>query len=123
MKTTDLSEIYCITVHGDSYYMNRIKRESYRIIKDEMHSYKGLFGSWDGDNVGTEKEIDEKMMSIAQEMEDDSFDYGDVQTEDNLIYYQKENVQELINDWCDDEDDRQTMLEMLGLKSYQSGIN
>jgi len=103
--------------------MNRIKRESYRIIKDEMHSYKGLFGSWDGDNVGTEKEIDEKMMSIAQEMEDDSFDYGDVQTEDNLIYYQKENVQELINDWCDDEDDRQTMLEMLGLKSYQSGIN
>ena len=120
MKT--YNEIFAIIVKGDSYYSKRIKRQSYRILKDEMHNVVGLFGNWDGDNVGTDEEIDDKMEAINNELNFDypecDFERGDVQIEDDLVFYEKVSVQDLIDDYCDGEDDeyKDTLLEMLNLK-------
>jgi len=120
---TNFNETFAIIVKGDSYYSNRIKRQSYRILKDEMHNVVGLFGNWDGDNVGTEDEIDNKMEALYEELGGSEFccseyEKGDVQIEDDLVYYEKVSVQDLIDDYCDGDDDdyKDTLLEMLNLK-------
>ena len=43
---------------------------------------------------------------------------GNVQIEDDLVYYEKVSVQDLIDDYCDGDDDdyKDTLLEMLNLK-------
>lgn len=118
---TNFNETFTIIVKGDSYYSTRIKRQAYRILNDEMHNVVGLFGNWDGDNVGTEEEIDDKMEAINNEINWDfpecDFERGDPQVEDDGIYYEKVSVQDLIDDYCDDEEDeyKNTLLEMLGL--------
>lgn len=122
MGTTNLNlaEIFTIIVRGDSYYRARIQRDSHRIIKEEMHDVVGLFGNWEGDNVGTEDEIDDKMESINNEVNYDfpecDFERGDVQVEDDGIYYNKVSVADLIDSYSDSDDYAETLLEMLRLK-------
>ena len=120
MKNLDLTQIFCITVHGDSYYKNRLKRLMYRQLFDEMHNVKGLFGNWDGDNVETEEEIDNKMESIYEELGGREFcccDYerGDVQIEDDLIYFEKQSVQELVDEYAENEEQKEVLLQCLNL--------
>lgn len=114
------SETFAITVSGDSYYEKKIKRDSYYIFNYDMHDVRGLFGFVYGDNVGTEEEIDDRMEELNNEINDDfcdsDYERGDVQVEDNLVFYQKTSVKDLLEDHCNnDNSEKVMMLHALGI--------
>ena len=115
----NLNEVFAIIVKGDSYYKNRIKQQSYETLSYKMHNVVGLFGNFEGDNVGTEKEIDDKMQAIHNEVNSENecstYKYGDTQIEDDSVYYKKVSVQSIIDDTCNSDEDKETLLKALRL--------
>lgn len=114
-KKANFEGTFAIIVRGDSYYEKRIRRQSYAIIQDEMHDVVGLFGNWEGDNVASEQEIDKVMNTIQSETEDPSFESGDVQIEDNLVFYKKISINDLLEKYSDDDEDEEILLDYLNL--------
>ncbi len=110
------NEMFTIIVRGDSYYERRIRSQSHAIIKDEMHDVVGLFGNYGGDIVHNEEKINDAMERIQYEAEDPSFKRGDSQIEDNLIFYEKVSVIDLVDAMCDNEDEKESLLDTLNIK-------
>jgi len=115
----NLSKVFTVIVKGDSYCKNRIQQQSYAMLSDKMHNVVGLFGNFDGDNVGTEAEIDNKMQAINYEINSDNegsaYEHGDTQIEDDSVYYKKVSVQSLINDNCTTKKEKKALLKTLRL--------
>lgn len=114
-KMKNYEEIFTIIVRGDSYYSNRINQLTWAKLKDEMHDNVGLFGNFVGEVIGTEEEIDKRMMEIHDEIDcgDDDFEFGDKQIEEDLVYFEKVSVQELFDYYCSTKEDESILLSTL----------
>ena len=80
---------YAIIVRGDSYYSNRIKRESAVILKTDMHDYVGLLGMYASQNIGNINQVKSLLRKYAEEIDEaESLWANEKGFEDNLVYYE-----------------------------------
>ena len=80
---------YAIVVRGDSYYSNRIKRESCVILESKMHNYVGLMGMYPTQFVGDIKTVKNALRNMAEEYEEAELLWPNKKGfEDDLVYYE-----------------------------------
>ena len=79
---------YAIIISGDSYYSNRIKRESCILLNDGMHNFVGLMGMYQSQFVGNIKDVKRHLKNMAEECDELETLWDDGKGfEDNLVYY------------------------------------
>ena len=79
---------YAIVIHGDSYYRNRIRRESYgALLSNDMHHTAGLVGMYEGQNTGNIHDLKNTMRQMADDAGSE-LELNGKYFEDSLCFYE-----------------------------------